>query len=84
VQEVYVHGVSTRKVDEILQRAMAGEITPQTIRVSRPMLEETNGGRTDVGPMIARLASARDYEGQSDVFSGGNRWRRSLAVLLCI
>ncbi len=33
------------------------------------MLEEANGGRTDVGPMIARLASARDYEEQADVFA---------------
>ncbi len=58
-----------RRAGAILQRAMAGEIRPQTIRVCLPMLEETNGGRTDVGPMIARLASARDYEGQADVFA---------------
>ena len=31
------------------------------------MLEETNGARTDVGPMIARLAAAKEYEGQDDV-----------------
>jgi microcystin degradation protein MlrC len=53
----------------ILHRAMAGEIKPQTIRVGRPMLEETNGGRTDVGPMIPRLAAAKDYERQPDVFA---------------
>ena len=53
----------------ILQRTMAGEIRPETIRVSRPMLEETNGGRTDVGPMIARLAAAKEYERRSDVFA---------------
>lgn len=53
----------------ILQRAMTGEIRPRTIRVSRPMLEETNGGRTDVGPMIERLAAAKVYEGQADVFA---------------
>ena len=53
----------------ILQRTMAGEIRPRTIRVGRPMLEETNGGRTDVGPMIARLAAARDYEARADVFA---------------
>jgi microcystin degradation protein MlrC len=57
-----------RRAGAILQRTMAGEIRPHTIRVSRPMLEETNGGRTDVGPMIARLAAARDYEEQADVF----------------
>ncbi len=58
-----------RRAGEILQRTMAREIKPRTIRVSRPMLEETNGGRTDVGPMIARLAAARDYEERADVFA---------------
>jgi microcystin degradation protein MlrC len=33
------------------------------------MLEETNGGRTDVGPMIARLAAAKEHESQADVFA---------------
>ena len=53
----------------ILHRTMAGEIRPHTIRVSRPMLEETNGGRTDVGPMIARLAAAKEHESRADVFA---------------
>jgi microcystin degradation protein MlrC len=58
-----------RRAGAILQRTMAGEIKPSTIRVSCPMLEETNGGRTDVGPMIARLARAKDYEKGHDVFA---------------
>ena len=58
-----------RRAGEILHRTMAGEITPYTIRVSRPMLEEANGGRTDIGPMIARLAAATEYEEQADVFA---------------
>jgi microcystin degradation protein MlrC len=58
-----------QRAGEILHRTMAGEITPHTIRVGRPMLEETNGGRTDIGPMIARLAAARKYEEQADVFA---------------
>jgi microcystin degradation protein MlrC len=58
-----------RQAGEILQRTMAGEIRPRTIRVSRPMLEEVNGGRTDVGPMIERIAAAREYEKQADVFA---------------
>jgi microcystin degradation protein MlrC len=33
------------------------------------MLEESNGGRTDAGPMIARLAAARDFEERADVFA---------------
>ncbi len=58
-----------RHAGSILQRTMAGEIKPRTIRVSRPMLEEVNGGRTDIGPMIARIAAARTYEEQADVFA---------------
>jgi len=58
-----------RHAAEILHRAMAGEIKPRTIRVSRPMLEEVNGGRTDIGPMIERIARARRYEKQADVFA---------------
>ncbi|MES9901556.1 MAG: M81 family metallopeptidase [Sedimenticola sp.] len=54
---------------EILQRMMAGKIKPRTIRVSRPMLEEVNGGRTDIGPMVERLAAARTYEEHADVFA---------------
>jgi len=54
---------------EILQRTMSGEINPCTIRVTRPMLEEINGGRTDIGPMIDRIASARTYESRPDVFA---------------
>ena len=58
-----------RHAGEILHRTMAGEIKPRTIRVSRPMLEEVNGGRTDIGPMIERIATARTYEEQADVFA---------------
>ncbi len=54
---------------EILQRTMTGEIKPRTTYVRRPMLEEVNGGRTDIGPMIERIASARTYEEQADVFA---------------
>lgn len=53
----------------ILQRAMAGDIQPVTLRVTRPMLEEVNGGRTDIGPMVERLAQARRYEQEPDVFA---------------
>ena len=36
----------------ILHRTMAGEIRPVTLCARRPMLSESSGGRTDVGPMI--------------------------------
>ncbi|MCZ4303216.1 M81 family metallopeptidase [Zoogloeaceae bacterium G21618-S1] len=58
-----------RHAATILHRTMAGEIRPRTIMVSVPMLEEVNGGRTDIGPMIARLDRARAYETRDDVFA---------------
>ncbi|MCX7339512.1 MAG: M81 family metallopeptidase [Hyphomicrobiales bacterium] len=58
-----------RQAADILKRTMAGEIRPSTIRATRPMLEEVNGGRTDIGPMIARIAKALAYEQEPDVFA---------------
>jgi microcystin degradation protein MlrC len=58
-----------KQAGDILHRAMQGHIHPRTLRVSRPMLEEANGGRTDAGPMIERIASARAYELEPDVFA---------------
>lgn len=53
----------------ILERTMRGEIKPRTIRVGLAMLEEVNGGRTDIGPMIDRIAQAKKYETNEDVFA---------------
>ncbi|HUV23612.1 MAG TPA: M81 family metallopeptidase [Gammaproteobacteria bacterium] len=50
----------------LLQATLRGDIHPQTIRVSCPMLEEVNGGRTDVGPMIERLRLACEWEQRAD------------------
>ena len=61
--------VAARHAADILQRAMAGEIRPVTLRVTRPMIEEVNGGRTDIGPMIERLERARAYERKPEVFA---------------
>ena len=58
-----------RQAGAILHRTMIGEIRPVTIRAQCAMLEEVNGGRTDVGPMIARLAKANAYESEPDVFA---------------
>jgi len=60
---------AARHAGEILQLAMLGEISPRTLRAHRPMLSEANGGRTDTGPMIDRLARARAYEAEADVFA---------------
>uniref|UniRef100_UPI00262AE0CA M81 family metallopeptidase n=1 Tax=Pseudomonas sp. TaxID=306 RepID=UPI00262AE0CA len=50
----------------LLQRTMKGEIKPRTLRIHLPMLEEANGGRTDVGPMIERIAKARAWEAEQE------------------
>ena len=53
----------------ILQRTMKGEIRPVTLRAERPMLEEANAGRTDIGPMVERIAKAKAYEQEAGVFA---------------
>ncbi len=58
-----------RHAGQILHRTMKNEINPRTIRVHRPMLDEINGGRTDIGPMIERVAQARAYEKQPGVYA---------------
>ena len=58
-----------RQAGDIMQRRLRGEIRPTTIRVGCPMLEEVNGGRTDVGPMLERLRAAREWERRADVFA---------------
>lgn len=59
-----------REAGDILQRTMAGEIRPRVIRAHLPMIDEVNGGRTDVGPMVERMARARAWEQQhADVFA---------------
>jgi microcystin degradation protein MlrC len=57
-----------QRAAQILQRTLLKEIHPQTLRAHRPMLEEINGGRTDIGPMIQRHQLAREYEQQEDVY----------------
>ena len=52
-----------------LLRAMNKEIAPRTLRVWAPMLEETNGCRTDKGPMVEWVRRARAYEQKQDVFA---------------
>lgn len=53
----------------IMRRTLAGEIKPVTLRIDRPMLEEVNGGRTDIGPMVERIAKAKAYEKEAEVFA---------------
>ena len=58
-----------RRAAELLHRTMSGDIHPTTLRAHRPMLEEANGGRTDLGPMIERHALARAYETRKGVYA---------------
>ena len=58
-----------RSTAQVLQRTLLKEIQPQTLRAHRPMLEEVNGGRTDLGPMIERHKLAREYEQHPDVYA---------------
>jgi microcystin degradation protein MlrC len=58
-----------RRAAELLQRTMSNDICPKTLRAHRPMLEEANGGRTDLGPMIERHALARAYETRKGVYA---------------
>lgn len=58
-----------QRTAELLQRTMTGDITPCTLRAHRPMLEEANGGRTDIGPMIERHALARAFEARKGVYA---------------
>jgi len=62
--------VTARLAADILQRTMLREIQPVTLRVTRPMLEEANAGRTDIGPMIQRFEQVAEYEqAETDVFA---------------
>ncbi|HQZ08251.1 MAG TPA: M81 family metallopeptidase [Burkholderiaceae bacterium] len=54
---------------DLLHRTMAGEIHPVVLRAHLPMIDEANGGRTDIGAMLPRLQRARDYEKEDGVFA---------------
>lgn len=58
-----------RRAAELLHHAMTGAARPHTVRVQPPMLEEANGGRTDMGPMIERQALARAFEARPEVLA---------------
>ena len=61
--------IAGRHAGELLHRTMAGEIKPHTLFVRPPMLEDVNGGRTDVGPLVPLMDRARAYENEPDVLA---------------
>lgn len=58
-----------RRTAELLHRTIIGDINPITRRAHRPMLEEANGGRTDIGPMIDRHAFGRAFEARKGIYA---------------
>lgn len=60
---------TARRTAELLHRTISGEIHPVTRRAHRPMLEEANGGRTDIGPMIDRHALGRAFEARKGIYA---------------
>ena len=50
------------KAAELLHRTMAGDIAPRTIRAHVPMLDEVNGGRTDIPETQALYDRAAEAE----------------------
>ncbi len=61
--------IAGRHAGELLHRTMAGEIRPRTLFARPPMLEDVNGGRTDVGPLVALMERAKAYESESNVLA---------------
>jgi microcystin degradation protein MlrC len=57
------------RAGDLLHRTMAGEIRPVVLRAHLPLIDEANGGRTDIGAMLPRLARARAYEQEDGVFA---------------
>jgi microcystin degradation protein MlrC len=53
----------------LLTRAMLGAIRPATLRAHRPMLEDVNGGRSDVGPIVPLYARALAAEAEPGILA---------------
>ena len=54
---------------QLLHAAMAGKTQPRTLRTHRPMLDDTNAGRSDAGPIVQLYAAARSYEAESGILA---------------
>ncbi|NBZ88186.1 M81 family metallopeptidase [Stagnihabitans tardus] len=53
----------------LLDRTMRGEITPRTLRVHVPMLDEANAGRTDVPETAALYTRAAAHEAEPGILA---------------
>lgn len=54
---------------KLLEQTMAGKISPATLRVHCPMLDDPNGGRTDVGPLVPLFAKALACENEPGILA---------------
>ena len=54
----------------LLHDRMAGKTKPHTLRTHRPMLDDTNAGRSDAGPIVPLYVAARAHETEP-TFGGG-------------
>ncbi len=59
----------TQQAAELLQRAMAGDVSPQALVVRGPMLTGANHGRSQSGPMVRLLERAAAYEREQKVLA---------------
>lgn len=53
----------------LLHDMMAGKTRPRTLRTHRPMLDDTNAGRSDAGPIVPLYAAARAYETEPGILA---------------
>ena len=53
----------------LLHDMMAGKTRPRTLRTHRPMLDDTNAGRSDAGPIVPLYAAARAYETEHGILA---------------
>lgn len=58
-----------RQAGEILDATLRGAVTPRTLRVHVPMLDEANAGRTDVAETAALYADAAAHEAEPGILA---------------
>lgn len=58
-----------RHAGRLLNAAMTGAVRPATLRAHRPMLDEANGGRTDVPETAALYADAARFEREPGILA---------------
>lgn len=54
---------------QILEDTMKSRVKPKTLRAACPMLDDPNGGRTDVGPLVPLYAQALAHESEPGILA---------------